>query len=86
MFGQPEWFRRKTVGWGLVPISWQGWAYTGAWGASIVAPFALLLTRQQPVEATIWMGLGLAGLLLDVRHVLQSIPGGTAAAAKSPQV
>jgi len=28
MIGKPEWFkRRKYGGWGLVPATWQGWAY-----------------------------------------------------------
>ena len=30
MFGKPNWFRPKTFGWGLTPITWQGWAYTAA--------------------------------------------------------
>ena len=28
MIGQPNWFtRRKWAGWGLFPITWQGWLY-----------------------------------------------------------
>jgi hypothetical protein len=28
MFGKPEWFqRRKYLGWGLAPRTWQGWVY-----------------------------------------------------------
>lgn len=29
MIGKPEWFaRRKYLGWGLFPKTWQGWIYT----------------------------------------------------------
>ena len=72
MFGKPQWFRPKTIGWGLVPISWQGWAYTGGWAAAIAGPFALLLTRQQPLEALTWMGLGIGALAYDVRQILRA--------------
>lgn len=31
MLGNPKWFkRRKYTGWGLTPITWQGWVYVGA--------------------------------------------------------
>ena len=31
MFGSPDWFRPKTIGWGLTPVRWQGWAYALTW-------------------------------------------------------
>ncbi len=31
MFGQPHWFRKREVGWGLVPITWQAWVYGVVW-------------------------------------------------------
>ena len=37
MAGRP-WFGPKRYGWGLTPISWQGWALTGAY---VVAVFVL---------------------------------------------
>ncbi|HSX37804.1 MAG TPA: hypothetical protein VLE95_03125 [Chlamydiales bacterium] len=31
MLGNPKWFKkRKYSGWGLTPITWQGWVYVGA--------------------------------------------------------
>jgi hypothetical protein len=77
MFGKPEWFRAKQVGFGLVPVSWQGWLYSGAWSAAAVLPFWLLVMRHQPVEAAVWAALALAGLAYDVRqirHVLRRSP------------
>ncbi len=32
MFGNPAWFRKKTVGWGLRPVSWKGWLYAAVVG------------------------------------------------------
>lgn len=88
MFGKPQWFRPKAIGWGLTPISWQGWIYTALWVAAISGPFVLLIGRQQPMEALAWMGLGLGALAYDVRQILLSMnppkaaPAATAAAAK----
>ncbi len=70
MFGKPNWFRPKAIGWGLTPITWQGWAYTATWSAAIAAPFVLLLASGKAAEAFIWMGLGLGGLVYDVRQIL----------------
>jgi hypothetical protein len=75
MFAQPNWFRPKSKGWGLVPITWQGWLYTGLWTAAIAAPFSLLLARHQPVEALTWMGLGLGALVVDVHQTLRLLKG-----------
>lgn len=69
MFGKPHWFRKKKVGWGLRPITLQGWAYASVWAAALVLPFALLVLREQAIEAMIW-AVAAGGLLLyDVRHI-----------------
>jgi hypothetical protein len=70
MFGKPQWFRAKAIGWGLTPISWQGWGYTALWTAAIAGPFVLLLGRHQPLEALTWAGLGIVALAYDVRQIL----------------
>jgi hypothetical protein len=77
MFGKPTWFRPKAIGWGLVPISWQGWLYTAAWGSAIAGPFVLLVTRHQPLEATAWMGLSIGALVYDVAQILRVMRGPT---------
>ncbi len=39
MLGKPEWFkRRKWLGWGLMPATWQGWVYT----LVLVLPIAII--------------------------------------------
>jgi hypothetical protein len=83
MFGKPQWFRAKRFGWGLVPITWQGWGYTSAWLAAIVLPYLLLLERHQAWEATIWMTLGSGALAYDVRQILRAMRGTSAGLAKA---
>jgi hypothetical protein len=75
MFGKPQWFRPKTFGWGLVPITWQGWIYAAAWVGAVALPFLLLIGRHQPLEALVWMGLSVSALTCDVWHILRAIRG-----------
>jgi hypothetical protein len=81
MFGRSEWFRPKRIGWGLVPITWQGWLYSAGWLAAIMLPFLLLTGRHQPTEASIWMALACILLAYDVRQILRSYSGSPAAAS-----
>jgi hypothetical protein len=82
MFGNPQWFRPKAIGWGLIPVSFKGWLYTGGWIGAIAVPFTLLLTRGQPLEAFTWMTLGIGALAYDVRQILRTFrPAETALTA-----
>ena len=40
MFGKPQWFREKKLGWGLTPVTWQGWVYALVWAAVLVVGLA----------------------------------------------
>jgi hypothetical protein len=71
MFGSPDWFRPKTIGWGLTPVRWQGWAYALAWAGVICAPFVLFLMREQVVESLAWLTVTMGGLVYDVRDILR---------------
>ena len=71
MFGKPQWFRPKAIGWGLIPISWQGWLYAGGWAGAISLPFLVLIGRHQPLEATAWLTLGIGALICDVWQILR---------------
>lgn len=83
MFGKPQWFRKKSqgwglvgrglVGWGLVPACWQGWLYAGAWGAVVAIPCVGLLVSERAVEALIWGTVALGAYLLDVRQVFRAM-------------
>ena len=75
MFGKPQWFRAKRIGWGLVPIHWQGWLYAACWVAGISLPFMLLLARHQPLEAAAWLALAISAVTYDVWQILRAIRG-----------
>ncbi len=73
MFGKPNWFRKKQSSWGLMPITFQGWAYTLTWLAVLALPFTLLVLRHQAVEAMIWL-IASGGLLMyDVRQIMAAM-------------
>lgn len=71
MFGKPQWFRDKKIGWGLVPITWQGWAYTGIWSLVIAIPFLVMVLAfsNRIPEAIIWLGASIVALVFDVRKI-----------------
>ena len=75
MFGKPQWFRPKSIGFGLVPVRWQGWAYTVGWASAIGLPFLVLIGRHQALEAMAWVGLSLGALTYDVWQILRAIRG-----------
>jgi hypothetical protein len=75
MFGKPQWFRPKTFGWGLVPVTWQGWAYTAAWMLAIALPFLVLIGRHQALEAMCWLCLSSGALIYDIRQLLRVARG-----------
>ncbi len=84
MFGNPHWFRPKTLGFGLIPIRWQGWAYTAAWSSAIGLPFLVLVGRHQVLEALLWVGLSLSALTYDVRHIFRALRHPQGAASSPP--
>ena len=71
VFGKPEWFRPKRRGWGLTPVTWQGWVYTASWSAAIVTPYLYLIMNYQLPEALAWIAVSLGALLWDVVQVLR---------------
>lgn len=73
MFGKPAWFRKKSLGWGLRPVVWQGWLYSLAWTAVICGPFIALVAAAKIVEALIWIAVMMLALLWDVRQVLRQM-------------
>jgi hypothetical protein len=81
MFGQPNWFRPKAFGWGLTPITWQGWLYTIAWGAGLLLPFWGLVWKYHTqgesglgvLAGLAWLGCGIGLLCYDVRSILHGM-------------
>lgn len=86
MFGNPQWFRTKAVGFGLVPTSWQGWAYSAGWGGTIGLPFLLMLGRHQSLEALLWLVLSIGAMAYDVWKIVRAIrrPDGEAQCSARP--
>jgi hypothetical protein len=81
MFGRQEWFRPKRIGWGLVPVTWQGWLYSAGWIGGIMLPFLLLTGRHQPTEASIWLAVACGFLAYDVRQILRGYNSSTSTRA-----
>ena len=73
MFGKPEWFQKKSVGWGLRPVLWKGWLYAMLWAGVICIPFIALLANTKVVESLIWVVVMIFALLWDVQHVMREI-------------
>ena len=48
------WFGRKRYGWGLRPVSWQGWALTIAYVAIVLAVGITLAASQVWLFATVF--------------------------------
>lgn len=84
MFGNPAWFRPKTVGWGLTPISWQGWAYALAWIGVIGLPFVGMLWGEMAPQALVWLGVMTGGLIYDVREIRRQMQRASFQAASPP--
>ncbi len=79
MFGKPHWFRPKKIGWGLTPITWQGWVYTLVWACLIAGVFNLLLfvtidgRALRIPEACIWLAVSIGALIWETRGILKAI-------------
>ena len=73
MFGKPQWFRKKTVGWGLRPVSWKGWGYALSWAAVICVPFIALLVHHKLFESLVWVVAMMFALLWDVQQVMREL-------------
>ena len=63
---QKLWFKRKTYGWGWVPVTWQGWAVTIGY---VVIVLFLVLNREEsipgnPDSGSNFLVLGLPIVLL----------------------
>ncbi len=73
MFGNPDWFRKKNVGWGLRPVQRQGWVYVLLWASAICVPFVALMVCGKVVESLVWVTAMMVALLWDVRKVIRDM-------------
>jgi len=73
MFGKPEWFVAKSFGWGLRPVTKEGWIYTGVWTAVLILPFIGLLLASKWAEAIVWIVAMIGFLIFDVKLILRTM-------------
>ena len=73
MFGKPHWFRKKTVGWGLRPVSGRAGGMLFAWAAVICVPFIALLVHHKLFESLVWVVAMMFALLWDVQQVMREL-------------
>src|SRR5262249_24112802 len=67
-------FKPKTLGWGVYPVTWQGWVWTGSWAAVMLLPFfGFISQHDMTVEALIWLAASISVMLLDVWQVLRAM-------------
>lgn len=67
MLGSPKWFkRRKYTGWGLTPVTWQGWVYLGAIFLALFLISSLSISLSIPTTYQVGIILlALAVIVLD---------------------
>jgi len=71
MIGKAKWFKiRKYTGWGLTPVTWQGWLYI----ALFVAPIALInsIYLDQNIK-NIFTSTLIALFIVDIIHIMSQI-------------
>ncbi len=73
MFGKPQWFKRKVFGWGLTPVSWQGWVYTLVWVLVMTGPFTFFISSEKVIEAMVWIVASIGALVWDVKKTLDAM-------------
>lgn len=66
MFAKPEWFRFRTMGWGISPCTWQGWLYVLCYMAALNGVRLLPLSR--PMQLMLILVV-VCLLLIDMVHV-----------------
>lgn len=72
MYRKAEWFRPKSIGWGLTPITWQGWVWTLGWSAAL-SFCAIGATFGYLLGGLLAFFVLLAYLIYDVSVILKEI-------------
>ena len=73
MFRKAAWFRPKRFGWGIFPISWQGWVYTMVWAlALIIAALATTLAEMWFWGTFVFTAV-LIFMIRDIKKILDEI-------------
>jgi hypothetical protein len=76
LIGHKAWFGPRRLGWGLEPVSREGWLATLAFGA-----LTLLLKRNTYGSRSRWIGYAMGAAFLLFAFLKGSAPGGAGARA-----
>lgn len=71
MIGKPAWFRPRKAGWGIYPITWQGWVYVGSILALCFA--GMLLPVSKTTQLAVTAGL-IVVVILDTFNIIVHMP------------
>ncbi|MEQ8784874.1 MAG: hypothetical protein RIC55_01185 [Pirellulaceae bacterium] len=83
MFGKAQWFRPSRGAKGIVPATWQGWAYTAAWGGVVAFPAAALAANVGLFQSLIWLAASGGMWFVDVMQVRRDMNPSPAASSPS---
>ena len=68
MIGKAKWFTiRKYTGWGLTPVTWQGWLYIAFFVAPIAITSSITIDSNfKNIFTTVWI----IAFLTDILHIM----------------
>ena len=70
MIGKPEWFTYKIFGWGIMPKTWQGFAYVFV--SMIIA--GIIILGPIPTIVKMWLlGIFVGAIFLDALHIMTQL-------------
>ena len=73
MFRKTEWFRPKRLGWGIFPITWQGWVYTMFWAFALTIPLLAATLAEMWFWGSFVFTAVLVLIIRDVKKILDEI-------------
>jgi hypothetical protein len=70
MIGKPEWFTYKIFGWGIMPRTWQGFAYVFV---SIIIAGIIILAPVATIIKMWLLGILVGAIFLDALHIMTQL-------------
>lgn len=67
MIGKPEWFTCKVFGWGIMPGTWQGFAYVFV---SMIIAGIIILAPVATIVRMWLLGIFVGAIFLDALHIM----------------
>jgi uncharacterized membrane protein YphA (DoxX/SURF4 family) len=71
LIGEKAWFGPKSFGWGLTPVSWEGWVLTAG-----VVVLCVAVAVELPERTATAVILGVAAVYTVLAHLKGTSPGG----------